>query len=267
MSCTASLPQPQEAAVAAAAAQDTCAVAATAAHDQQSEAAATTADSNIKGTGRSSSLHDPHSSSSSSSSGVVSVRLTQLPLQQLVHLELEECCVDDAAMSGVLIAATGLRTLELAGGGCARDLLLLLSMTATLQAVLAGAWLHIISAHAYVLHFLLRAPHLSSLTLSSSSHSTLRCCICLLVAAGLEGLSNAGLSELTQLRRLTRLISTQPFIPAMLHLLASCRRSGGPDQCRLVPAAAATPPHFLCQQSMPPNKVLLACLSPQVWRA
>jgi hypothetical protein len=55
------------------------------------------------------------SEESSISSGI-SGHLSVLPLQQLVHLELEECCVDDAAMAAILAAATSLRTLELAGG-------------------------------------------------------------------------------------------------------------------------------------------------------
>jgi hypothetical protein len=115
MSCTASMSQPHQVAAAAAAAeQSTGAEVATAAHDMQAQAAATTADSNISSTARSSSLHNPQASSSSSSG--ISVRLTQLPLQQLRHLELEECCVDDAALTAILTAATGLRTLELAGG-------------------------------------------------------------------------------------------------------------------------------------------------------
>ncbi|KAF6251163.1 hypothetical protein COO60DRAFT_1645356 [Scenedesmus sp. NREL 46B-D3] len=78
-------------------------------HGQQPTAAATPAGVLISS--GSSSSHGPHASSSAG----VSTRPAKLPLQQLRHLELEECCVDDAAMAAILMAATGLRTLQLTG--------------------------------------------------------------------------------------------------------------------------------------------------------
>jgi hypothetical protein len=75
-------------------------------HTQRAEAAA--ADSGCS----SSNAANPVGSSSG-----ISSHLSTLPLQQLLHLELEECCVDDGAMAALLAAATGLRTLELAGEG------------------------------------------------------------------------------------------------------------------------------------------------------
>lgn len=101
----------------AAAAADSSTMDAAAVYDQPPAGADDTENGKARGGSSTSSSDGSRGAGtcSTSSSKSSSSRLFRLPLQHLRHVELEECCVDDTAITALLGAATGLRTLELAG--------------------------------------------------------------------------------------------------------------------------------------------------------